>query len=57
MPFTDINTVVCATVRKLRNIYLKGRNEEVEIWFYNKCWGQHQIGADFSIIFLQNKSI
>lgn len=30
MPFTDINTVVCATVRKLRNIYLKGRNEEVE---------------------------
>ena len=30
MPFTDINTVVCATVRKVRNIYLKGRNEEVE---------------------------
>lgn len=23
MPFTDINTAVCATVRKLRNIYLK----------------------------------
>ena len=28
-----------------------------ELWFYNKCWGQHRIGADFSIIFLQNKSI
>ena len=25
--------------------------------FYNKCWGQHRIGADFSVIFLQNKSI
>ena len=34
MPFTDINTVVCATVRKLRNIYLEGRNEEVEISRY-----------------------
>lgn len=34
MPFTDINTVVCATVRKVRNIYLKGRNEEVEISRY-----------------------
>ena len=34
MPFTDINTAVCATVRKLRNIYLKGRNEEVEISRY-----------------------
>lgn len=30
MPFTDINTAVCATVRKVRNIYLKGRNEEGE---------------------------
>ena len=26
-------------------------------WFYNKCWGQHRIGADFNIIFLQHKSI
>ena len=34
MPFTDINTAVCTTVRKVRNIYLKGRNEEVEISRY-----------------------
>ncbi len=34
MLLTDINTAVCATVRKLRNIYLKGRNEEVEISRY-----------------------
>ena len=34
MLLTDINTAVCATVKKLRNIYLKGRNEEVEISHY-----------------------
>ena len=34
MLLTDINTAVCATVRKLRNIDLKGRNEEVEISRY-----------------------
>ncbi len=25
-------------------------------WFYNKCWGQHRIGADFSIIFCKTKA-
>ncbi len=39
MPFTDINTAVCATVRKLRNIYLKGRNEEVETSRYGLLVG------------------
>ena len=39
MPFTDINTAVCATVRKVRNIYLKGRNEEVEISRYGLRYG------------------
>ena len=43
MPFTDINTAVCATVRKLRNIYLKGRNEEVETSRYGFLVGVVQI--------------
>ena len=44
-------------VYEKRRISDKGQVWLIENRFYNKCWGQYRIGADFSIIFLQNKSI
>ena len=54
LPVAPAVTAVAAAARPENQNLIRQKNKER---FYNKCWGQYRIGADFSIIFLQNKSI